>query len=67
MLRRLTRNLGSGDILLLHDGRAARATDGTPVIVAVLVKLLPLLARLNLRCVTLSEGLSECVRDAPGA
>jgi peptidoglycan-N-acetylglucosamine deacetylase len=67
VLGRLTRNLGGGDILLLHDGRAARAADGTPVIIAVLVKLLPLLAGQNLRCVTLSEGLSECVMDAPGA
>jgi len=65
VLGRLTRNLGAGDILLLHDGRAARAADGTPVIIAVLAKLLPLLAGQNLRCVTLSEGLSECVIDAP--
>jgi peptidoglycan-N-acetylglucosamine deacetylase len=57
VLQRLTRNLGAGDILLLHDGRAARAPDGTPVILAVLPRLLPALARHSLRCVTLSEGL----------
>ncbi len=57
VLQRLTRNLRAGDILLLHDGRAARAPDGTPVILAVLPRLLPMLARQSLRCVTLSEGL----------
>jgi peptidoglycan/xylan/chitin deacetylase (PgdA/CDA1 family) len=58
VLERLTRNLKAGDILLLHDGRAARAPDGTPVILAVLPRLLPLLATHSLGCVTLSEGLS---------
>jgi peptidoglycan-N-acetylglucosamine deacetylase len=57
VLARLTRNLAAGDILLLHDGRAARAPDGTPVILAVLPRLLALLASRRLRCVTLSEGL----------
>jgi hypothetical protein len=52
------RNLASRDILLLHDGRAARTPDGTPVILAVLPRLLAELARRRLRCVTLSEGLS---------
>ena len=59
VLRRLTRHLGAGDILLLHDGRAARTPDGTPVILAVLQRLLPILARLQLRCVTLSQGTPE--------
>ena len=58
VLARLTHNLGAGDILLLHDGRAARAPDGTPVILAVLPRLLPMLASRSLRCVTLSEGIS---------
>jgi peptidoglycan/xylan/chitin deacetylase (PgdA/CDA1 family) len=57
VLRRLTRNLAAGDILLLHDGLAARAPDGTPAILAVLPKLLAALAQRRLRCVTLSEGL----------
>jgi peptidoglycan/xylan/chitin deacetylase (PgdA/CDA1 family) len=57
VLRRLTRNLAAGDILLLHDGLAARAPDGTPAILAVLPKLLADLAQRRLRCVTLSEGL----------
>jgi peptidoglycan/xylan/chitin deacetylase (PgdA/CDA1 family) len=58
VLQRLTRNLAAGDILLLHDGRAARTPDGTPVILAVLPRLLPTLAGQRLRCVTLSEGLA---------
>lgn len=58
VLQRLTRNLAAGDILLLHDGRAARTADGMPVILAVLPGLLAALARQRLRCVTLSEGLA---------
>jgi peptidoglycan-N-acetylglucosamine deacetylase len=57
VLERLTRNLAAGDILLLHDGSAARTSEGTPVILAVLPRLLPILARQRLSCVTLSEGL----------
>jgi peptidoglycan/xylan/chitin deacetylase (PgdA/CDA1 family) len=56
VLERLTRNLAAGDILLLHDGRAARTFEGTPVILAVLPRLLAILARQGLSCVTLSEG-----------
>ncbi|HTV77972.1 MAG TPA: polysaccharide deacetylase family protein [Steroidobacteraceae bacterium] len=57
VLQRLTRGLGEGDILLLHDGCAARTSEGTPVILAVLPALLALLARQRLSCVTLSEGV----------
>jgi peptidoglycan/xylan/chitin deacetylase (PgdA/CDA1 family) len=56
VLGRLTRNLAAGDILLLHDGCAARTCDGTPVILAVLPGLLPILAGQGLSCVTLSEA-----------
>jgi peptidoglycan/xylan/chitin deacetylase (PgdA/CDA1 family) len=58
VLRRLTRNLAAGDILLLHDGLAARTSAGTPVILTVLPRLLSELSQRRLRCVTLSEGLS---------
>ena len=64
VLLRLTRNLAAGDILLLHDGRAARTSEGTPVILAVLPRLLPILASQRLSCVTLSEGLR--MADRPG-
>jgi peptidoglycan/xylan/chitin deacetylase (PgdA/CDA1 family) len=40
VLARLTRELRAGDILLLHDGNAARTRDGTPLILAVLPELI---------------------------
>lgn len=40
VIRRLLRSVGSGDILLLHDGAAARGPDGTAVVLDVLPKLL---------------------------
>ncbi len=36
---RLARGLAAGDVLLLHDGRAARTSDGVPVVVAALPTL----------------------------
>lgn len=53
---RLTRGLGAGDILLLHDGHAARTPEGRPVIVAVLPRLLEVLAEHRLTPVTLVEA-----------
>jgi peptidoglycan-N-acetylglucosamine deacetylase len=41
---RLTRELAAGDILLLHDGHAARTQEGSPIILTVLPRLLGLLA-----------------------
>jgi len=55
---RLTNNLAAGDILLLHDGHAARTTDGTPIVLAVLPKLLEALAAAGLAPVTLRQVLS---------
>ena len=40
VLGRLTRRLRAGDILLLHDGHAARTAAGTPVILEVLPRCL---------------------------
>jgi peptidoglycan-N-acetylglucosamine deacetylase len=37
---RLTRGLGPGDILLMHDGHAARTPDGHPVILSALPRVL---------------------------
>lgn len=54
---RLTRGLGAGDILLMHDGHAALAPDGQPVILAVLPPLLRCLAERDLKPVTLAEAL----------
>ncbi|EEG07351.1 polysaccharide deacetylase family protein [Pseudogulbenkiania ferrooxidans] len=53
---RLVRNLAAGDILLLHDGNAARTPDGKPVILAVLPRLLEELAARQLRPVTLRQA-----------
>lgn len=56
LLRRLGRDLCAGDILLLHDGHAARMADGTPVILQVLPRLLQQAAAAGLRPVTLREA-----------
>jgi peptidoglycan/xylan/chitin deacetylase (PgdA/CDA1 family) len=58
VLARLMRDLQAGDILLLHDGHAARTAAGRPVVIEVLP---PLLARIHangLRAVTLPEALA---------
>jgi peptidoglycan-N-acetylglucosamine deacetylase len=57
VLARLTRNLASGDILLLHDGHAARTTAGSPVILTVLPRLLATLSTAGLKSVTLRAAL----------
>jgi peptidoglycan/xylan/chitin deacetylase (PgdA/CDA1 family) len=57
VLRRLTRDLAAGDILLLHDGHAAQAGTGKPVVLEVLPRLLEALERRALTPVTLSEAL----------
>ena len=56
VLARLCRNLGPGDILLLHDGHAARTADGQPVILAVLPRLLATLRDQQLNPVTLNDA-----------
>jgi peptidoglycan/xylan/chitin deacetylase (PgdA/CDA1 family) len=58
VLARLTHRLAAGDIVLLHDGHAARATSGgTPVILDVLPPLLQCFAQAGLRAVTLPEAV----------
>lgn len=57
VLARLTRGLGTGDILLLHDGHAVRGAHGTPVVLDVLPRLLDALAAAGLRPVTLRAAL----------
>ncbi len=56
VLARLTRGLGAGDILLLHDGQSARSTNGTPIIVEVLPRLIAELVARNLNPVPLSSA-----------
>ncbi|MGB6355429.1 MAG: polysaccharide deacetylase family protein, partial [Steroidobacteraceae bacterium] len=55
--RRLANSLQDGDILLLHDGNAARSRAGAPVILEVLPRLLEALAAKRLRPVTLRAAL----------
>jgi peptidoglycan/xylan/chitin deacetylase (PgdA/CDA1 family) len=55
--RRLANPLQDGDILLLHDGNAARGRGGIPVILEVLPRLLDTLAAKRLRPVTLRSAL----------
>jgi peptidoglycan/xylan/chitin deacetylase (PgdA/CDA1 family) len=55
--RRLSQSLVDGDILLLHDGHAARAHTGTPVILEVLPRLLETLRRRQLQPVSLRAAL----------
>lgn len=57
VLARLTHGLAPGDILLLHDGNAARTSGGRPVVLEVLPLLLAELARRRLRAVPLPEPL----------
>jgi peptidoglycan/xylan/chitin deacetylase (PgdA/CDA1 family) len=55
---KLLRGLRAGAILLLHDGNAARTSDGHPVILEVLPTLLESAASSRLRFVTLRHALS---------
>ncbi|MBB3637739.1 polysaccharide deacetylase family protein [Variovorax atrisoli] len=57
VMARLSRNLQARDILLLHDGNAARTAAGQPVLLEVLPLLLERLRADGLRSVTLPEGL----------
>lgn len=62
VLGRLTGGLSAGDILLLHDGGAARTAAGNPVIVEVLPRLLDAAAEAGLAPVTLRAACDgiEC-------
>ncbi|HMW18087.1 MAG TPA: polysaccharide deacetylase family protein [Accumulibacter sp.] len=55
--QRLRRNLAPGDILLMHDGYAARTPRGAAVIVEVLPRLLQTLRDEDLRPVTLAAAV----------
>jgi peptidoglycan/xylan/chitin deacetylase (PgdA/CDA1 family) len=53
----ITRGLQAGDILLLHDGDAARTPAGEPVSLVVLPRLLAALREASLQPVTLAEAV----------
>jgi peptidoglycan/xylan/chitin deacetylase (PgdA/CDA1 family) len=58
VLRRLTKSLRGGDILLLHDGNAAAGMTGRPVILDVLPPLLESFQERQLTPVTLRDALA---------
>lgn len=55
--QRLTANLSAGDILLLHDGHAARTHEGKPIVLEVLPRVLELARNRGLRPVTLRAAM----------
>ena len=57
VIARLTHRLAAGDILLLHDGHAARTAEGQPLILAVLPAVLQAAAAAGLRPTTLRSAL----------
>ncbi|HVS77510.1 MAG TPA: polysaccharide deacetylase family protein [Steroidobacteraceae bacterium] len=58
VLGKLTGGLRAGDILLLHDGNAARSRAGSAVVLEVLPRLLDALATADLTPVTLRSALA---------
>lgn len=64
---RLTRNLKAGDILLIHDGNAARTAEGQPVILQALPPLFDAAAIAGLRFVTLRDALDHTPADQPSS
>jgi peptidoglycan-N-acetylglucosamine deacetylase len=59
VVRRLISGIGAGDILLLHDGNAARTLTGQAVILAALPRVLEAAADAGLKPITLRAGLSS--------
>lgn len=54
---RLLRGLAAGDILLLHDGHAARTAAGTPVVLEALPAVLDAARAMGLRPVALRQAI----------
>jgi len=63
--RRLLHSLAPRDILLLHDGHAARDAHGTPVLLTALPIVLQAAAQAQLHCTTLRAALAP--EAAPSA
>lgn len=59
VMRRLSSNLAPGDILLLHDGHAARTDTGQPVVLEVLPSLLGHAIASGLKPVTLRQAMKQ--------
>lgn len=67
VVRRLTHRLGAGDILLLHDGNAACAASGLPMILEVLPRVLHAANAAGLQTVTLRSVLVHAAAPDPVA
>ena len=65
VLQRLLRDLRCGDILLLHDGHAARTAQGRPVILDVLPELLRAISQAGLTPVTLRAACAPARPSTP--
>jgi len=59
VLQRLAGALAAGDILMLHDGGSFRTSDGEPVVLAVLPRLLQRIEARGLKSVTLPVALGD--------
>jgi peptidoglycan/xylan/chitin deacetylase (PgdA/CDA1 family) len=57
VLKRLTRRLGAGDILVLHDSSAERTPSGRPAMLKVLPELLRRIDAAGLHSVTLPQAM----------
>ena len=57
VVKRLTRGLGAGDILLLHDHNSAITPAGTPGVLESLPRVLETIERAGLHCVTLRDAI----------
>ncbi len=64
ILESLTRDLTAGDVLVLHDGTRARTTEGVPVVLAVLPRLLEHLATHRLKSVALPAACGDRAAQA---
>lgn len=64
--QRLLHGLAPQDILLLHDGHAARDAHGEPVLLQVLPQVLDAASRAQLQCTTLRAALALAPAQAAG-
>jgi peptidoglycan/xylan/chitin deacetylase (PgdA/CDA1 family) len=60
VLRRLTNGLTAGDVLVLHDGSAARARRGPPTVLAILQPFLERLTESGFKAVSLPAACRPC-------
>jgi peptidoglycan/xylan/chitin deacetylase (PgdA/CDA1 family) len=67
VLRGLLRDLAAGDVLMLHDGNAARMPDGTPLVLAVLPELLAAIRARGLTAVSLAAACAPATSEYAAA